>query len=110
MASSANFPSKDVVISMSLAEFARQSFVLAGLNDVEIMGLGEALEFGEEEFGTVPPAILLAVLDAEFEEAMGMWEVAGRRAGVRLKARARHGRAIMKACLEHRRRLGQWCW
>ena len=36
-------PSEDVVLRMSLAEFARQSFVLAGLKDAEILGLGEAM-------------------------------------------------------------------
>ena len=81
---------------MSLAEFARQSFVLAGLKDIEISGLGESMEFDEEEFTTVSPSILLAVTIEGFEEALGLWEVASRRAGIRLKARARFGRDVMK--------------
>ena len=103
---SGGLPSEDVVLRMSLAEFARQSFVLAGLKDSEILGLGEAMEFDEEEFATVVPSVILAITGEEFEEALGIWEAEGRRAGMRLKGRARFGREIMQHAVSMARGSG----
>mgnify|MGYP006999514748 CR=1 FL=1 len=103
---SGGLPSHDVVVRMSLAEFARQSFVLAGLKDAETSGLGESMEFDDEEFATVVPSVILAVTSEEFEEALGSWEVVGRRAGIRLKARARFGREIMQHAVKMVRSSG----
>ena len=80
---------------MSLAEFARQSYVYAGLKDDEIAALAEGMDYDDEEFAVASPVVIMSITDAEHEEVLKTWRVDGRNVGLKLKGRARHARLTM---------------
>ena len=91
-----SFPSEDIIMSMSLAEFARQSYTYVGLTDDQTEALASAMDFSVEEFNIVQSAVIAAATDEEYNEALASWTISGRKAGLNLKGKARHARDIMK--------------
>ena len=100
-----SYPSEDIIVSMSLAEFARQSYTYVGLTDDQTEALASAMDFTVEGFNIVQPAVIAAATDEEYNEALAVWTIGERRAGLNLKGKARHARDIMKYIVNRERQL-----
>ena len=63
MATLGGFPTEQEVITMGLAEYARQSYIWAGLDDAAILNLGEVMGFQEADFAVLHPSVLTHTLE-----------------------------------------------
>ena len=89
------FPSDQEVITLGLAEYARQAYMWAGLSDDAIIALGGVMGFNEEEFAVLHPTALTHTPEDDYEQMLREWLINEAPATFAQKARARHGLAVM---------------
>ena len=94
VAAVAGMPAPEEVISMGLADFAKMSFVWAGMDEADYHALAAVLGMTPEQADGLSPGLFVNATDEEFEYMLDEWQVAGNR--LMAKLRARHGRSAMK--------------
>ena len=90
----AGMPSQEEIFSMGLADFAKMSFVWAGLAVEEYYALAAVLGLTPEQADVLSPGLFVNATDEEFESMLSEWQTPGNR--LMAKLRARHGRSAMK--------------